>query len=62
MIAIPFLSLTMPAIKGKSRLASSGDKAGIRSFVEKIASIRRDAKLCGIGLRPVPGLVRYKHP
>src|ERR1019366_716233 len=55
----PFRSLTMPPIYGKSRPASSGDKSGRRFFVEKMTWKSREARLCGIDLRPVPGLIRH---
>src|ERR1035438_530042 len=52
----PFRSLTMPPMYGKRRPASSGDKSGRRFFVEKMTWKSREARLCGIDLRPVPGL------
>src|ERR1019366_10611764 len=54
-----FRSLTMPPIYGKRRPASSGDKSGRRFFVEKMTWKSREARLCGIDLRPVPGLIRH---
>src|ERR1017187_7896280 len=55
----PFRSLTMPPMYGKRRPATSGDKSGRRFFVEKMTWKSREAKLCGIDLRPVPGLIRH---
>jgi hypothetical protein len=41
---------------GNSRAASWGDRSEARFFVEKTMGTSREAKLCGIDLRPVPGL------
>src|ERR1035437_6850572 len=46
----------LPAIYGNRRAASTGDRSEARFFVEKMTGTKREAKPCGIDLRPVPGL------
>src|ERR1035441_10892104 len=51
-------SRTRPPMYGKSRAANSGDKSGARSLVEKMTCTSRQVKVCGMILRPCPGLLR----